>query len=437
MFSIEKNNKKVGSHLRKLIEKRYPNVRSFCKEYLRAEKMPVNNEEIRKMHNRFSQILNGNKALQIYDLPFVSELLGVSCEEILSAGKNYVKTSNHVTNYDIAASERKTVWDKYMKREDKLFLYSDEYCKNVLDYALEFKNYKFIKYLIDEGFIIFKKSKDYTKNFGYFCLAETSLKSDSQRFRECDLDFAIKYDVKLRINIITLAIENCDISVLYTMQALIIPELNNDFQFLFYNDDILKDSRNPDFLEAIVFSESEDIINYFSNEYQLTITPLKDEETHIFMFAFISEVIDLMLEKGKYDSAEIFINRAIKHNKYVYDRTQRIIKNQNQIYCDNYEYPELYTSEEEYNKRCRKKKPLCTLKYNSFNHIISFRGIHGKKNHEPVEEKGILSNIVHITSTKGTDHLKMLIQELNNIHDDIISVIDSGWCDTTSGIYPY
>ena len=434
MFSIEKNNKKVGAHLRKLIEKRYPNVRSFCKEYLRAEKMPVNDDEIRKMHNRFSQILNGNKAIQTYDLPFVSELLGVSCEEILSAGKHCVKTSAHVTNYDIAASDSKAVWDKYMKREDKLFLYSDEYCKNVLDYALEFKNYKFIKYLIDEGFIYFKEAKDIYELNGFFFYADTSIKSDYHRLRERDLDFAVKYDVELRIKIINLAIENSDISVLYTMNALIIPEINHGYQLLHSKEDYFKDTRNPDFLEAIVSSEDEDIINYFSNEYILTVNECGRDENHIFMFAFISEVIDLMLEKGKYDSAELFINRAIKHNKDVYDRTQRIIKNQNQIYCDNYEYIELYESEEEYNTSCRKKKKLCTIHYNSFNHIISFHGIHSKRNGEPVEEKDILSNIVRVTSTKGNEHIKELVRELNNIHDDIIAVFGSGWCDNRSRI---
>lgn len=42
-----------------------------------------------------------------------------------------------------------------MKREDKLFLNCDEYRKTVIDYALEFNNYKFIKYLLDEEYIWF------------------------------------------------------------------------------------------------------------------------------------------------------------------------------------------------------------------------------------------------------------------------------------------
>lgn len=42
-----------------------------------------------------------------------------------------------------------------MKREDKLFLNYDEYGKSVVDYALEFKNYDFIKYLISGGHLNF------------------------------------------------------------------------------------------------------------------------------------------------------------------------------------------------------------------------------------------------------------------------------------------
>ncbi len=431
MFSIEKNNKKVGAHLRKLIEKRYPNVRSFCKEYLRAEKMPVNDDEIRKMHNRFSQILNGNKAIQTYDLPFVSELLGVSCEEILSAGKHCVKTTAHVTNYDIAASESKAVWDKYMKREDKLFLYSDEYCKNVLDYALEFKNYKFIKYLIDEGFIIFNRAKDCTEAFmGYYCSAKTSLKSDFHRLRKGDLNHSLVWDVDLRIKLITLAIENNDIDVLESMEAMRIPEISPDNNFLHYADDTFSDSRNPDFLEALASSQNENIIDYFSSEYELTL--LHKKETHTFMFAFMSEVIDLMLEKGNYSTAEIFIRRAIRHNRTIYDKMNQIIQYAAVAYCDFYNFSSKFSNEEDYKKECQKIHPACYMLYNSFNHIIYFRSHRMKQNHDPEDITNVMSNIVQVKSDKGNSILKELVIELNQTYDSIIDIYNSGWCNELS-----
>ena len=58
-----------------------------------------------------------------------------------------------MTNYEIAFTDDPRVWKKYMEREDKIFLNSDEYGKTVIEYALEFKNYKFMKYLMDEGYM--------------------------------------------------------------------------------------------------------------------------------------------------------------------------------------------------------------------------------------------------------------------------------------------
>lgn len=430
MFSIEKNNKKVGAYLRKLIEKRYPNVRSFCKEYLRAENMPVNNEEIRKMQNRFSQILNGNKAIQTYDLPFVTELLGLSCEEILSAGKHFVKTNTHVTNYDIAASDSKAVWDKYMKREDKLFLYSDEYCKNVLDYALEFKNYKFIKYLIDEGYIIFNRAKDYTAALGYYCSAKTSLKSDFHRFRTRDLYHSLAEDVDLRIKLISLAIENNDIEVLETMEAMRIPEINPDNHFPYSANETFNDSRNPDFLETIASSENEKIIDYFSGEYDIIIK--LENGTHTFMFAFMSEVIDLMLEKGNFTSAEVFIRRAIRHNRAVYDKMKQILPYAAEAFCESNIFSLKYSNEDKYNEECKKIHPACYMLYNSFNHIIYFRSYRLKSQRSPGDITTVISNIIQVKSNKGTPLLKELILELNKVYDDIIAVYESGWCNEFS-----
>ena len=155
MFYLEKDDVKVGSYLKSLILKKFSSIRQFCRAYLELRDGTTDDEEIRKLLNRFSQILKGVKRIQTDDLPFVTELLQISCEEVLSAGKSHMPVSSHTTNYDIAFSTDRDVWDRYMKREDKLFLNCDEYCKSVIDYALEFKNYGFIKYLLDEGFIWF------------------------------------------------------------------------------------------------------------------------------------------------------------------------------------------------------------------------------------------------------------------------------------------
>lgn len=175
MFTIGTDGNKLGLHLREVIYKNYESVRQFCKAYLELRDGETNDEEIRKLLNRFSQILKGTKRIQIDDLPYVTELLGISCEEVLSGGTVYIPVSNRVTNYDIAFSHDRDVWDRYMKREDKLFLNCDEYCKSVIDYALDFKNYDFIKYLMDEHYIWFVDLSEW-KSFGFSYGAGTSVK---------------------------------------------------------------------------------------------------------------------------------------------------------------------------------------------------------------------------------------------------------------------
>lgn len=55
----------------------------------------------------------------------------------------------------MAFSRNRKEWEAYMNREDNLFLNYDEYGKSVVDYALEFKNYDFIKFLMENGHLEF------------------------------------------------------------------------------------------------------------------------------------------------------------------------------------------------------------------------------------------------------------------------------------------
>ena len=77
---------------------------------------------LQNLSNRISQIVNGNKSVQTYDLLIIAELLEISCEEILSAGKCSAPTSNRPTNYYVAFSKDENIWKQYIEREDKLIL---------------------------------------------------------------------------------------------------------------------------------------------------------------------------------------------------------------------------------------------------------------------------------------------------------------------------
>ena len=175
MFKI-KTNQEIGEYLNYLISKKYSSTRKFCKDYLRLDKRPIDDEEIRKMANRMSQIIKGVKAIQTYDLPIFTELLEVTCEQIYAF--DYVMNDKYDNNYFYDASATDSGIGSLLKikqaanvfkvkgdTENKLILNPDEYDKTLIDYAIEAGNYKLIKYLIDKKYIWFV---DNEHNHTYF-----------------------------------------------------------------------------------------------------------------------------------------------------------------------------------------------------------------------------------------------------------------------------
>ena len=61
MFKLS-SNKQIGEYLSKLIYEHYDSVRKFGIAYLEENNIHANDESIRNMSNRLSQILNGNKS---------------------------------------------------------------------------------------------------------------------------------------------------------------------------------------------------------------------------------------------------------------------------------------------------------------------------------------------------------------------------------------
>ena len=94
MFRVEEDNAQIGKYLADIIERKYKSKRAFCRAYIQASGGDPTSETINNMCNRLSQIIKGKKSIQTYDLPYFSELLGLSCEQILSAGECSVPTSN-------------------------------------------------------------------------------------------------------------------------------------------------------------------------------------------------------------------------------------------------------------------------------------------------------------------------------------------------------
>ena len=60
MFTLA-DNEKIGQYLVRCIEERFKSHREFCREYLRDVGEEAGKEQLQKMSNRLSQILQGKK----------------------------------------------------------------------------------------------------------------------------------------------------------------------------------------------------------------------------------------------------------------------------------------------------------------------------------------------------------------------------------------
>jgi len=327
MFLLE-SKENIGKYLKKLIKERgFEKDADFSRAYLKEKYRNIDyteddlNEQLKTTKSTFSQIFSGNKGITIEHLAIISKLLCVSCEEILSAGKQYASTRNHVTNYEIAQSHDRKVWDEYMKREDKLFLNCDEYRKTVIDYALEFKNYSFMKYLLDEGFIWFvDPNADDCDMYGYRAGTSIKPKELAKNYPENRLPTEIRFQDRLRTQTIALAIENEDYDILESLRAREIPEMH---QLTWNGINPAFIYKNEDLIEAIANSENEKVIDYFSDEFTIGIYNNKNITV---VFPFLSDVIEKMLEIGNEKAAAVALKKAIFHNKDTFNKIDDMIK---------------------------------------------------------------------------------------------------------------
>ena len=425
----ELNDKKIGEYLKALIDERgYKTTADFCRDYLKLKysHQEITDTILQNERNRFGAILKGDKKIQTHDLPILSELLCVSCEEILSAGKCYAPTINHVTNYEIAQSHDRKVWDEYMKREDKLFLNCDEYRKTVIDYALEFKNYNFMKYLLEENFIWFvDQNADVCNMYGYRAGTSITPKELDKKHPEYCLPTEIQFQDKLRTQTIALAIENEDYDILESMRAREIPEMHK----LNWNgincNNIYK---NEDLIEAIANSENEKVIDYFSDEFTIGINNNKNITV---VFPFLSDVIEKMLETGNEKAAAVALKKAIIHNKDTFNKIDDMIKMACKLHNDSQTEQmerlikvctETGCSVNDANmiKRFKENTDNYAYIYSMFNvdkyNYVSF------KYHNNGQYHDIITNICKVTSKKGSAEIKSLVKELNECYNRIISL---------------
>ena len=397
MFVV-KSNYEIGLHLKSLILHKYKSVRQFCISYLDvSDRDSEDPDEIRKLTNRFSQILNGNKAIQTYDLPIISELLSVSCEDILSCGETKVPLCDRRTNYNIAFSNNEADWADYLAREDCIAAYADEFGKTVLDYAIEFKNYGFIKYLINKGYITLVADDPRLMaypNFG----AESKIVE--RPYEHQTLQDSLYENKLLRSQIMSLAIANNDVKMLETFRAREFPPqldvniLYNDFSFAEYYD--------RSFIKEIANSQIQ-VFDYFLKEYATKTYGGKFDV--IWIFPFVGELVDACLRNKNGNRAMKALVAIAEHNKVAYDKFHKTYllaaKKMKELYRSRPFKDALDGVKREY--RMSKDKDF-----------VSFHPYY-MSDIEPVA-----FNIIRVDLSSRDESIQSRIDEINNLYDKIV-----------------
>lgn len=413
MYIFDK--KQSGAYLKKLIEKKYASHCLFCRDYLSLTGIEPNDEELRKMSNRLSQIVLGNKALQTFDLLPLSQLLDASCEEILSGGKSFAVTSAHLTNYTVAQSKDKEKWDKYLSDPAQAVLNPDEYNKNILDYALEFKNYALLKYLLKEGYIWFIQEKDSFNNekadglFG----AGTKIKKRKLGLNENLLNITLEFESekkKLRQRFIALALEHKDFTVLEALKAREIPTLYRIVRYKLQSVDDQTGCREyyvDELIEAIAQAD-EYVIDYFSNEFKI-----KDRNReYTFIYPFLNELIVKLLTCNK-RLAELAIRKAIIHNKKVKKELIKIFEQTKETFATLFKPLDI---SEEAKEKAIIEKSLWGYECHKQDGLLAYIYPCDK------DKSGYYcTNIVRAAAESNDPLLKVLIKELNETAATIIN----------------
>ncbi len=412
MFKV-KSKQEIGSYLASIIRKDKTDS-EFCREYMRLagySEDALRGSEFANMKNRLSQILKGEKAIQTHDLPIFTELLGVTCEAILTAGEYAVPKNDRLTNYVVAFSKDPEEWERYIHREDKLILNLDEYGKSVIDYALECGNYAFLKYLVDNHYIWFagENEKDfaYTLNFG----AGTSI--ERRQFHNRDmLEYRLAQETSLRSKMISLAIDNGDLAMLDTLKAREIPSFYGTSYLAWWLPDCKK-YYDGELIEHIAASDREEILSYFAEPF--TVTACHDKQ-YTFLFPYTSELLD-MLVKRKSSYADLVLVKAIDHNKQAYER----LKNLLMTAYDAYKVQLTWMTDDELIPMCNDAISK-ELGFSENGNIISFRQVF-TPNQKSAEIEGITTNIVCIQEKSANPFTQHFIEEANELYQKTLRLV--------------
>lgn len=409
-MSYQIDNRKIGIYISGLIEREFKSTRQFCRAYLQTEGInEPTREDIQKMANRLSQIKKGVKAVQIYDLPIFSELLHVSCEQILSAGECGEPKNGRMSNYTVGQSHNEAEWFAYINEKDQPILNPDEHGKTVLDYAIMFGNYDLLKFLVNQNYIWFdsRKDKDYVMTFG----AGTSIQRIKFEERDNgvfirkpdmnDLQYKLATEDQLRMYIISFAADHNDLSMLKKLRAREIPELYYKAHYL--------SCACPDFdahydknMVSHIAKSSDKVLDYFTEPFEIRDQiRYKDgsNRKHVFVFPYISQLLDMLIENNS-PFLKTALEKSIKHNESTKEKLKSLIKNSINNGCY---YGDYWKKEVEFHEN---------------GNVVHFR--------DPLAVAGIITNVARVTRKSGNPQINFLIKRLNDSYKRIKYITEEG-----------
>ena len=418
MFNVDK--KEIGLYLADLIHKsRFTSARQFGIAYLNLRYGYVDQDAIPNIQNRISQITNGNKWIQIEDLPIFAELLDVSVEDIVSAGTSSAASSSRVTNYSIAHSDDASVWEAYIQRKDKLILNPDEYNKTVIDYALEASNYAFLKYLMSKKLIWFvgKNPAEYHTNFGEYG-AGFGAGTDIKRRGVGDIDILdtwLKDKDDLRFKMMSLAVKNKDFDMLDRLHAREIPLLYTISHFITHNpmENELPFSKNTERFTKDLASCPSTPLAYFFEPFTIESAIVAEKNT--FFFPYAGVLLDCMIRQRE-KRVSLFIEKAARYNQDVLDKLNKAIAEcieTGSRYYESLNCPELY------DESFIKSEALSGFYFYPNTGFLSFTSARFSKN---AADKGFITNIVRITARSSDPELQFLIDKLNETYETMTKI---------------
>lgn len=390
-------NEEIGKYLFKLIDEKsdkFKSGRDFCKQYLFLEKgEQPSDDEIQKQANRLSGIKSGKYGLQIQDLGYYTELLEITCEELLSAGKSKPAFPDRYSNYTFAHSTDRGYWERYINNDDKLFLNADEYGKTILDYAFECENYGLIKFLTENNYITIvdnESTKDYVMTF---MPPDKAMKYMSRNANKLN-DEIINND-KIRTTVVALAIKKNDKFFLTKLRAREIPALYSVCEYGFSTQFDNFESSYNDKLTTAVANADKEILGYFSEPFSI-----KSEHSEgVFIYPFLGRLLDKMISENNKNTVYV-LERTLDYNSNVLNELSEKIA---QSYIM-------------YKKYCDDKEAFSgAVKYFDMND----NGVFTFMNYDPSDTSNLIkmkSNVIHISKKSKDEKINELISKINKIY---------------------